>query len=92
VWKPARRRAGLPEELRFHDLRHAYATWLADVLPPNILQRLMGHEDVTTTFGIYTAVPADFLDRASGLFVVDPLSVEEPDEPEDADGASGEAP
>ena len=28
VWKPAIRRAGLPDRLRFHDLRHSYATWL----------------------------------------------------------------
>ncbi|HZB47612.1 MAG TPA: tyrosine-type recombinase/integrase [Mycobacteriales bacterium] len=58
VWKPAIRRAGLPERLRFHDLRHSYATWLvSDGLPPNIVQRIMGHEDVTTTLAIYTDVP-----------------------------------
>lgn len=104
-WKPALRRAGLPEHLRFHDLRHAYATWLvSDGLPPNIVQRIMGHEDVTTTLGIYTDVPADFLNRAAKLFepddsedgaepsVVDPLSEEAPEDPEDADSAPGDAP
>jgi integrase len=80
VWKPAIRRAGLPERLRFHDLRHSYATWLVSGgLPPNIVQRIMGHEDVTTTLGIYTDVPEDYVDRVDGLFVDSPL----PDEDED---------
>ena len=31
--------------LRFHDLRHSYATWLVDDgVPPNMVQRVMGHE------------------------------------------------
>lgn len=69
IWKPAIRRAGLPERLRFHDLRHSYATWLvSDGLPPNIVQRIMGHEDVTTTLSIYTDVPADYVDRVDGVF------------------------
>jgi hypothetical protein len=60
VWKPAVRAAGLPDHLRFHDLRHSYATWLvSDGVPPNIVQRIMGHEDVTTTLGICTDIPAE---------------------------------
>lgn len=78
VWKPAVRRAGLPERLRFHDLRHSYATWLvSEGLPPNVVQAIMGHEDVTTTLAIYTHVPADVLDRVDAVFVVDPLSIPE---------------
>ncbi len=69
VWKPAIRRAGLPERLRFHDLRHAYATWLvSEGVPPNIVQRIMGHEDVTTTLAIYTDVPDDYVGRVDGVF------------------------
>ena len=69
MWKPAIRRAGLPERLRFHDLRHSYATWLvSDGLPPNIVQRIMGHEDVTTSLSIYTDVPADYVDRVDNVF------------------------
>lgn len=69
IWKPAIRRAGLPERLRFHDLRHSYATWLvSDGLPPNIVQRIMGHEDVATTLGIYTDVPPGYADRVDGVF------------------------
>jgi integrase len=41
--------------LRFHDLRHSYATWLVDDgVPPNMVQRVMGHESVTTTLQLYT--------------------------------------
>ncbi|HYT09298.1 MAG TPA: site-specific integrase, partial [Mycobacteriales bacterium] len=76
VWKPALRRAGLPERLRFHDLRGSYATWLvSDGIPPNIVQRIMGHEDVATTLGVYTDVPANFVQRVEDALVVDPLSI-----------------
>jgi hypothetical protein len=48
----ARNQAG---GLRFHDLRHSYATWLVDDgVPPNMVQRVMGHERSSTTFGLYT--------------------------------------
>jgi hypothetical protein len=36
----------------------------------------MGHEDVTTTLGIYTDVPADFVQRVEDALVVDPLSIQ----------------
>ncbi|RKT84038.1 Site-specific recombinase XerD [Saccharopolyspora antimicrobica] len=36
--------------LRFHDLRHSYATWLVDDgVPVNMVQRVMGHERASTT-------------------------------------------
>lgn len=41
--------------LRFHDLRHSYATWLVDDgVPPNMVQRVMGHERSSTTMDLYT--------------------------------------
>lgn len=41
--------------LRFHDLRHCYATWLvSDGVPVNDVQRVMGHEQATTTLQLYT--------------------------------------
>jgi integrase len=40
--------------LRFHDLRHSYATWLVDDgVPINMVQRVMGHERATT-LDLYT--------------------------------------
>jgi integrase len=48
----AREQAG---GLRFHDLRHSYATWLVDDgVPPNMVQRVMGHERSSTTLDLYT--------------------------------------
>ncbi|MGE3795984.1 MAG: tyrosine-type recombinase/integrase [Dehalococcoidia bacterium] len=41
--------------LRFHDLRRSYATWLVDDgVPPNMVQRVMGHERSSTTLDLYT--------------------------------------
>jgi integrase len=76
VWLPAVAAAGLPSGMRFHDLRHCYATWLvSDSVPINEVQRLLGHEQASTTLDRYThptqghdahvrgvfAAPADFL-------------------------------
>ncbi len=49
------RRAGFP--MRFHDLRHTYATTalLAEV-PLRVVQDLLGHEDMSTTANTYTHV------------------------------------
>lgn len=55
VWKPSLKRAGLPLELRFHDLRHSYATWLvSDGVPINDVAKVMGHEQTSTTLDRYT--------------------------------------
>ncbi|QJY47783.1 tyrosine-type recombinase/integrase [Pseudonocardia broussonetiae] len=44
-----------PGGLRFHDLRHSYATWLVDDgVPINMVQRVMGHERSSTTLDLYT--------------------------------------
>jgi integrase len=41
--------------LRFHDLRHSYATWLVDDgVPVNMVQRVMSHERSSTTLDLYT--------------------------------------
>jgi integrase len=48
----ARNQAG---GLRFHDLRHSYATWLVDDgVPVNMVQRVLGHERSSTTLDLYT--------------------------------------
>lgn len=55
VWKPSLQRAGLPIGLRFHDLRHSYATWLvSDGVPINDVAKVMGHEQTSTTLNRYT--------------------------------------
>ena len=41
--------------LRFHDLRHSHATgFVDDAVPPNMDQRVMGHECAATTLDRYT--------------------------------------
>lgn len=41
--------------LRFHDLRHSYATWLvSEGVPINDIARVMGHEQTSTTLNLYT--------------------------------------
>ncbi|MET7752503.1 tyrosine-type recombinase/integrase [Micromonospora sp. NPDC005367] len=41
--------------MRFHDLRHAYATWLVtDGVPIKLARRVMGHEQASTTLNRHT--------------------------------------
>jgi integrase len=48
--------AQLPH-IRFHDLRHTAATWLiAQGVPVNIVQRMLGHADPATTMRFYAHV------------------------------------
>jgi integrase len=62
IWRTALVRAGLLGDVvrvdggpRFHDLRHSYATSLVDDGgPPNMVQRVMGHERSSTTPDLYT--------------------------------------
>jgi integrase len=69
VWVQALAAAGLQPTLRFHDLRHSYATWLVtDGVPVNIVQRLMGHEQASTTLNRYVHAPRDYDARVRELF------------------------
>lgn len=45
------------EPMKFHALRHTYATRLFEAgVPPKTVQKLMGHSDIQTTMNIYTHV------------------------------------
>uniref|UniRef100_UPI002AD40EEC tyrosine-type recombinase/integrase n=1 Tax=Frankia sp. Cr1 TaxID=3073931 RepID=UPI002AD40EEC len=47
--------------LRFHDLRHSYATWLiSSGVPVNVVQGVLGHEQASTTLNRYTHKPKDY--------------------------------
>lgn len=55
--------------LRFHDLRHSYATWLvSDGVPVNIVQTVMGHEQASTTLNRYTHTPDGYGQRVRDAF------------------------
>ena len=57
--------------MRFHDLRHAYATWLVtDGVPVNLVRRVMGHEQASTTLDRYTHTPADYAARILDAFTL----------------------
>jgi integrase len=53
--------------LRFHDLRHSYASWLiTSGVPDPEVQRVTGHERPTTTLMIYTHVQGGSQERVLG--------------------------
>ncbi|HVB04859.1 MAG TPA: site-specific integrase [Acidimicrobiales bacterium] len=53
-YKPAIVRAGLPEAVRFHDLRHTYAAMLiAEGAHPRAMMERLGHSSVTVTLNTY---------------------------------------
>jgi integrase len=55
--------------LRFHDLRHSYATWLvSDGVPVNVVQKVMGHEQASTTLNRYTHTPDEYDRRVLATF------------------------
>jgi phage integrase len=60
--------------IRFHALRHTYATRLFEArVPPKTVQHLMGHSDITTTMNIYTHVmeneKLEAVDKINNIFV-----------------------
>ena len=57
------------EGLNLHRYRHTYASMLLEQeINPKIVQKLLGHRDVSTTLGIYThVVPEVFADVAAAV-------------------------
>ncbi|MEV4522662.1 site-specific integrase [Micromonospora tulbaghiae] len=82
--------------LRFHDLRHCYATWLVSSgVPVNIVQAVMGHEQASTTLNRYTHTPADFHEsvrKVFGGFADDPLTTKDDPQSEGASTEKGNGP
>ena len=55
VWYPIRKRAGIAETVRFHDLRHTQATlMLLAGVHPKIVQERLGHGDISITMNTYS--------------------------------------
>jgi integrase len=74
--------------LRFHDLRHSYATWLVSAgVPINDMSAVMGHEQTSTTLDRYTHPSQDRDQRVRSVFAdflltpapeLDPVTEQEP--------------
>lgn len=61
------------EPIKFHGLRHTYATRLFEAnVPPKTVQALMGHSDITLTLNIYTKVmdnvKVEAVDKINNIF------------------------
>jgi integrase len=55
--------------LRFHELRHSYATWLVSAgVPINDVSAVMGHEQTSTTLDRYTHPSQDRDQRVRSVF------------------------
>jgi len=53
-FKSTLKRAGLPQTIRFHDLRHSCATFLvAQGVHPRVAMEILGHSHISTTMEIY---------------------------------------
>jgi integrase len=79
AFKRLLRDAGLPA-MRFHDLRHACATLLADEgVPPRTAMEILGHSSVAVTLGIYTRALQGAKRDAIGA--LDRLLLDVPEEP-----------
>lgn len=59
-------KAGLPETIRLHDLRHTFVSFmLAQNVPPKDVQVLAGHSDFRTTMAIYGHVMPGYREEAA---------------------------
>ena len=59
-WKPLLKKAGLPQEIRFHDLRHSAASLLiAEGVPVPVVSQLLGHADSSITLRVYAHLLKD---------------------------------
>lgn len=66
-WDIARRTLGL-EDLRFHDLRHTYASWLVQSgAPIRVVQELLGHTSLAMTMRYSHLAPKHLMDAVTGM-------------------------
>jgi integrase len=67
-YKPLLRRAELPY-IRFHDLRHTFASlMMPSVKNPQIVQQMLGHSRISTTLDIYSHLSQDMQEEAVRRF------------------------
>jgi site-specific recombinase XerD len=72
-FKSVLKRAGIPESIRFHDLRHSCATFLiAQGVHMKVVSEILGHASIGITMDVYGHVSADTqrtaLDKIADMF------------------------
>lgn len=66
MYRQLRRMAGLPENVRLHDLRHTHASFLIQSGEnPKVISERLGHKRVSTTLDIYGHLMNDMQDTAA---------------------------
>jgi len=70
-WEKAVNDAGMKGRVRFHDLRHSFATLAARTTPLHVLQELLGHSDIKVTMRYSHARAGDMRAALKRLPVVD---------------------
>lgn len=66
-FKPSLQRAGI-DTIRFHDLRHTYASLLlANGAPMKYVQHQLGHSSITMTMDLYTHLLPEVNDKCVNL-------------------------
>lgn len=74
LWAAVRAEIPELEGVRFHDIRHATATWLiAAGMDPRTVADRLGHDDVKLTLSTYTA-PVAASDRRAATIISDLLA------------------
>jgi integrase len=64
-FKPAVVKAGLPDGLRFHDLRHTFAAFcIASTADPYAVMKRMGHSSISVTYDTYGHCSRSATDRS----------------------------
>ena len=70
-FKRSVRKAGLPESIHFHTLRHSAATWLVQCrVPITYVKEILGHRNISTSM-IYAHATAEHLQES--VYVIDRL-------------------
>ena len=65
-FNPLLKKAGLPHTIRFHDLRHTYATLLCHKnVNPKVVQEMLVHANISQTMDIYSHVLPNMQDEAT---------------------------
>lgn len=77
-FKPALKAAGLPSSIRFHDLRHTYASMaIAADVPLNDLRIVLGHSSISVTADIYGHLVGSSHDRIRLAFAASSAAMPE---------------